>query len=525
MLRARSREVQQRVVDRVIVLVWLVVFMVCALGIGFPILFFMTLEGVYKDQQEIVVKFSRAYLENYLNYQRDVVTQAARAAPLQDPALFGRIRRETRGVPPQAGLAAREVLRGVLSQSSAFRFLAFLTPDEVRPVLLEPTALQMALTEGQYDRGYAWREWASGCRDNYRMWARGAGYPAPFLSDGFISQPGDVPAVSLSVAVVDQRKEMVGILYANISLAHFSDFVRTLSYGRTGKVFVVDGVGNLVAHPDLSPDIRSATGLSLRNLGEVPMVRRALAGVFRPGLFYDPSYGKTVIATYAGVPGSRWIVVAEQDADDAFSVIRGYLAAVLILAFASVLVSVRVFSLVSRETAEATRQHRELVVISETDPLTGLLNRRSMLSRMSHIVEDSESSGNPFVIAMFDIDDFKRVNDTYGHVFGDLVLREIAARSVGTLRVEDLLFRWGGEEFLLVVRNSDLSRGRAVAEKIRRVVGDTPISDGRVSVTVTITLGVCLYRGAPIDRMIVDADAALYEGKRAGKNRVVVSED
>ncbi|HOT63081.1 MAG TPA: diguanylate cyclase, partial [Treponemataceae bacterium] len=71
----------------------------------------------------------------------------------------------------------------------------------------------------------------------------------------------------------------------------------------------------------------------------------------------------------------------------------------------------------------------------------------------------------------------------------------------------------------------DLARGRAVAEKIRRVVGDTPISDGRVSVTVTITLGVCLYRGDPIDRMIVDADTALYEGKRAGKNRVVVSED
>jgi diguanylate cyclase (GGDEF)-like protein len=126
---------------------------------------------------------------------------------------------------------------------------------------------------------------------------------------------------------------------------------------------------------------------------------------------------------------------------------------------------------------------------------------------------------------MFDIDDFKKVNDTYGHVFGDIVLREIANRTVSILRVEDLLFRWGGEEFLVIIRNCDLVRGRGVAEKIRRIVCDTPINDGVSSVNVTVTIGLSQYRGDPVDTMIIHADEALYQGKRSGKNVVVVSED
>jgi diguanylate cyclase (GGDEF)-like protein len=144
---------------------------------------------------------------------------------------------------------------------------------------------------------------------------------------------------------------------------------------------------------------------------------------------------------------------------------------------------------------------------------------------MSQLIADYELNGQGFVIAMFDIDDFKQVNDTYGHVFGDVVLREIASRTVSILRVEDLLFRWGGEEFLLVIRNCDIVRARGVAEKIRRVVSDTPINDGVTSVTVTVTLGLCQFRGGSIDSIIIHADEALYEGKRSGKNMVVVSED
>jgi len=117
------------------------------------------------------------------------------------------------------------------------------------------------------------------------------------------------------------------------------------------------------------------------------------------------------------------------------------------------------------------------------------------------------------------------VNDTYGHVFGDIVLREIAARVVSILRVEDLLFRWGGEEFLVVIRNCDTTRGRAVAEKIRRVVADAPVSDGESSVQITVTIGMSQYAGESIDALIIHADEALYEGKREGKNRVVLYEE
>ena len=88
-----------------------------------------------------------------------------------------------------------------------------------------------------------------------------------------------------------------------------------------------------------------------------------------------------------------------------------------------------------------------------------------------------------------------------------------------------MLFRWGGEEFLLVIRNCDLVRARGVAEKIRRIVSDTPITDGVTSVSLTVTIGVCQYRGGSVDSIIIHADEALYEGKRGGKNTVVVCND
>jgi diguanylate cyclase (GGDEF)-like protein len=263
----------------------------------------------------------------------------------------------------------------------------------------------------------------------------------------------------------------------------------------------------------------------LRNFAERPVVAKALKGQFTPGLFNIPETGKTVLASYRKMPGLDWIVILEQDADEAFSIVRIYAFIIIALVLVTIVVSGVSFLYIARDAAASSREHRELLIISETDPLTGLLNRRSMLSRMNQLIFDYEQSGSNFVIALFDIDDFKKVNDTYGHVFGDVVLREIAARSVSILRVEDLLFRWGGEEFLLVIRNSDLVRGRGIAEKIRRVIADTPINDRSISVNVTVTLGVSQYHGGSIDGVIIHADEALYEGKRNGKNQIVVSDE
>jgi diguanylate cyclase (GGDEF)-like protein len=122
---------------------------------------------------------------------------------------------------------------------------------------------------------------------------------------------------------------------------------------------------------------------------------------------------------------------------------------------------------------------------------------------------------------MLDIDHFKPVNDTYGHAAGDSVLREIAARLRATVRKADIVGRYGGEEFaMLLPESADVT---TLAERLRRVVADTAVAIGDQSVSVTISLGITYLRdGDDLDGLLARADTALYRSKREGRDRVTV---
>jgi diguanylate cyclase (GGDEF)-like protein len=529
MAKNASADKNTQIMNMVIVLVWLVVFMIIILGIFFPLVFLTSLRQVYQREQSISIELSSKYIDEFFETRKTLLAVSADMPFLHDPELGKRVELQFHGVPEDDAVLIRTYFQKILDDYSSFRFFAYLSANNVQPVLLQPYSAQLALTDSQFLQGYAYREWAQQTISTYQKWDKKGSVP-PYISDAFISQPGNVPAVSISVAVVDGEKNMTGILYVNMVLTKLSDYIKNLTFGKTGKVYLVDSSGHLLAHPSISPEVlsRESDGRETRELLDFsgnPMVANALKGIIRPGIYRMPDTQRLVLSTYRKIDTLGWIIVLEQDVEESFGLVRVYAYVIVFLVFISILISFIVFWYISRETAESVRRHNELLIISETDPLTGLLNRRSMLSRMSQFIADYEYNGQGFVIGMFDIDDFKKVNDTYGHVFGDIVLREIANRTVSILRVEDLLFRWGGEEFLVIIRNCDLVRGRGVAEKIRRIVCDTPINDGVSSVNVTVTIGLSQYRGDPVDTMIIHADEALYQGKRSGKNVVVVSED
>lgn len=529
MAKNELHDKNSRIMNMVVILVWLVVFMIIILGIFFPVVSFISLKEVYLKDQAVAAHFSSQFVSEFFNFNQSVVSASAEMDFLQDVSFYDQVKSEYRGIPEKSALVQRRYFANILDHNASFRFFALLTPDSVRPIFLQPYSAQLDLSREQYERGYAYREWAQKTIKNYQNWNKKELVPC-YVSNVFISQPGNIPAVSISVPVISKQKEMIGILYANISLAILSEFIKNMSFGKTGKIYIVDDDGNLLAHPDIAPgeeamNIYGKKILLLRNMRDIPMVANSLKGRFIPGLYRLSESHKLVLSSYERIPTLGWTVVVEQEAGEAFSIILIYAYVIIFIVFLTIIVSLIAFLFISRETAENNRRHRELLIISETDPLTGLLNRRSMISRMNQLLSDYEQNGQSFVIAMFDIDDFKQVNDSFGHVFGDAVLREIAARTVSILRVEDLLFRWGGEEFLLVIKNCDLRRGRGIAEKIRRVVNDTPINDGTMQVSVTITIGVCQYHGGSIDSCIIHADEALYEGKRAGKNMIIVSHE
>jgi diguanylate cyclase (GGDEF)-like protein len=482
---------------------------------------------MYLKDQSVTLNTSSEFVREYI-FQRGKILSVASDMPfMRDKTVFSKVNPELKGIPDNETEIQREFFQRILDREPSFRFFAYLTHDKVQPVFLQPYQFQENLTRDQYDRGYSYREWAQKTIEKYQSWDKKTQL-VPYVANAFVSQPGNIPAISLSIAVLDDSKNMIGVLYVNMGLETLSQYIKSLGYGKTGKVYLVDSGGHLLAHPDIPPGIErpDANGnisWDLRDFTSNPMVKRAIKGDFTPGIYQLPDTKRVVLSSYRAIPDIGWFILVEQDVAEAFSVVRMYIYVIVFLVLITVLIALTTFMYISRETEESTKQHRELLVISETDPLTGLLNRRSMLSRMTQIVAEAEQTRASFVLAMFDIDDFKKVNDTYGHVFGDVVLREIAARTVSILRVEDLLFRWGGEEFLVIIRNCDLVRGRGVAEKIRKVVAETPINDGITSVNVTVTIGICCYKKGSIDSMIIEADEALYTGKRTGKNRVVVS--
>ncbi len=185
-----------------------------------------------------------------------------------------------------------------------------------------------------------------------------------------------------------------------------------------------------------------------------------------------------------------------------------------------------------------SRRNRELRDLSERlkhladhDELTGLPNRRRLISRLEMLAAASRASGTPFCVAVLDLDHFKTVNDENGHQVGDEVLSQLARRAVDLLRGGDDLVRiddtvadigrFGGEEFLLLLPQTERSGAGLAAERLRQVIADTPFETSAGPITCTASIGVAEHEPEePVHRTIARADEALYAAKSAGRNQV-----
>ncbi|MFT8334983.1 MAG: GGDEF domain-containing protein [Acetobacter orientalis] len=156
------------------------------------------------------------------------------------------------------------------------------------------------------------------------------------------------------------------------------------------------------------------------------------------------------------------------------------------------------------------------------DPLTSLLNRRFLPTILSREVSAASHDQSALSIVMLDIDHFKNINDTYGHPGGDRVLKQVAERIQNTVRPSDFLFRYGGEEFLIILTEIDGLAALKIAERLRETIENVPfIMPDETQLTVTASLGVANYDGHPDpDVLISNADRALYKAKQNGRNQV-----
>ena len=173
-----------------------------------------------------------------------------------------------------------------------------------------------------------------------------------------------------------------------------------------------------------------------------------------------------------------------------------------------------------KRVEEAEQRLRDLAT---TDALSGLWNRRHFLDCARAEVRRAQRHGQPLTVVLADIDHFKRVNDDHGHAAGDDVIRHVSAVLRAQLRAPDIVGRWGGEEFIMLLPQTDLAGAAMLCERLRRAVETTPCEHAQGAIHVTMSFGVAVVDlDSALEESAKQADAALYEAKHAGRNRVVL---
>jgi diguanylate cyclase (GGDEF)-like protein len=173
-------------------------------------------------------------------------------------------------------------------------------------------------------------------------------------------------------------------------------------------------------------------------------------------------------------------------------------------------------------------EHEKSLMLAKKDPLTGALNRREGVKLINILLKRAEFNGTNVCFILLDLDNFKKINDTYGHDIGDLVLKEVVKAVKSSIRSEDLVIRWGGEEFMVVVSGVPSSTVVNIAERIRKNVEkiEIKLSENRI-LRPTVSVGVACTekeKTFSLDELFKVADERLYKAKERGKNRVVAED-
>jgi diguanylate cyclase (GGDEF)-like protein len=185
--------------------------------------------------------------------------------------------------------------------------------------------------------------------------------------------------------------------------------------------------------------------------------------------------------------------------------------------------STRYVYITVHDVTEITVYEKTLIEMNTRDSLTGIYNRKFLESQLRNELKRFKRAQRPFGLIMFDIDFFKKINDTYGHQCGDYVLKSLASAVSSTIRSTDILARYGGEEFFCLLPETDIDNTTHVAEILRIAVENKTFTFQNTPIQLTISLGVTAMHPeieAP-DVLIKKADDALYEAKRTGRNKVI----
>jgi diguanylate cyclase (GGDEF)-like protein len=284
------------------------------------------------------------------------------------------------------------------------------------------------------------------------------------------------------------------------------------------RVYLVDATGSLIASSGRL--VRAGETLSQRESGLAHLVR------VQPSGSYSSAHGGQLFVS-AGIVGTPWRLVVVVPEAQLYVSVNGaskWLAWVALagLAAAGLLINMMGLRLIRSRRRLATL-NADLQRLARVDVLTGLSNRRDIEERLLGALSAARRHKSSLAVLLIDIDHFKRVNDTQGHQAGDAVLTATGQVIEMALRTEDSVGRWGGEEFLAVLPDTDAKGALIIAERLRAHAAKPGSGSADPREAITVTIGAACWQSGGMDDLISRADHALYAGKSAGRNNVQLS--
>ncbi len=329
----------------------------------------------------------------------------------------------------------------------------------------------------------------------------------------------DLRTIFINYRVLDYNGGFIGATGVGLPLGLVAEQIEAYEKRFRRRIYFLDHAGRVVlASATFRPE-----GASIREMpGIGDIAERILQREAAPAPLEYELNGATILVNARHIPELDWHLVVEQGDSEAIGPLRRVLAINLgIAALVTALVLATALFAINR-------YQRRLEEAAATDPLTGALNRQAFDVVFNLALREAQRNDQPLSAILIDIDLFKQVNDTHGHLAGDRVLRSVADIVRQQLRDADVVARWGGEEFLVLLKDCPLTGAVAVADKLRAAVAGHefgPLGAGGPAQRLTISLGVgTRLAGDTAETLFSRADRALYLAKRNGRNRVEAAE-
>lgn len=316
----------------------------------------------------------------------------------------------------------------------------------------------------------------------------------------------------VNVKLIDRQGRFRGAVGLGQASARLTNLIRRAQEQHAIQVLFVDRRGQIL----FSGQPQASSPRSLAAMpGVAPFAGRILSSP-STAISYQVG-GQEVVARSQLIPELDWILVVRSPVRLPADFLRSSALPIALAALITLLMALWL------AFAVTGRHHRKLESLACTDPLSGALNRIAFPALFSRLQDESWRTGQPLALALLDIDHFKAINDQRGHLVGDAVIRQVCATIHARIRRQDLLFRWGGEEFLLLLPTADQTTAVELINQLRQRISADLRSLDPDPLEATISAGVTVLTGQEqLDRLLERADRALYSAKQQGRDRVVL---